>query len=337
MMNQENLVSIIIPVYNAEQHIAKCLKSILRQTYKNIELIIVNDGSTDNSLEICHNFQKKDNRIKIITIENSGPSKARNIGLKTSAGSYIQFVDADDYVEDTITQRLVASMMDNYQLVICGYNIIFNNKKIVNILEDAEYKLNEFLDIFCDLYKKNQFQYLWNKIYSASIIKSYNISFNEETKRGEDALFNIDYLEKCSVILIINEPLYNYVHYNSLSLTRNYNKSLFIDQKRVFLRIINLFVKHSKYINNEEKINKIFINKMVSCFDNLYAKSNKLSSCDRLQEITIMISDKSIVNASKYYKGKGFKWLLLKYMMIYNLPRGVKLLYDIKYIFRYKS
>lgn len=127
-MNSKNLVSVIVPVYNAEHFIEKCIHSILNQSYKNIELILVNDGSTDNSVKICDSFAKIDNRIKLIHQANSGPSVARNNGIYNAKGKYIQFIDADDYIEENMIETLVNEMEKGLDIVICGYKRIFKEE-----------------------------------------------------------------------------------------------------------------------------------------------------------------------------------------------------------------
>lgn len=330
-MKKDKLVSIIIPIYNAEKHISKCLNSVLNQTYVKFELILVNDGSTDKSLDICEEFQKKDNRIRIISIKNSGPSVARNKGLSESKGELLQFVDSDDFVEVNITEKLINALNENSQLVISGYNSIFEDTVEEKYLTDKIYDLKDTLENFTELYENLQFQYLWNKIYIASIIKKNNLKFSEETKRGEDILFNIKYIEHCNFINIISDRLYNYVHYNTDSLTKNYNQNLYVDQKRVFNQIRNLLVHHNKYSFNKARIEKLYIQRIVNCFDNLYSKSNELNSNQRLIIIKEILDDKYTRKSVRFYRGAGFKWVLLKLLMYIKSKRGIKLLYDIKY------
>ena len=124
------LVSIVVPIYNAENYLTKCIYSIIKQTYKNIEIILVNDGSTDNSLKICETFALNDKRIIIISQKNMGVSTARNIGINVAKGEYISFVDSDDTIEDNYIQELVDnSNSGKVDVVICGYNDIYTNNK----------------------------------------------------------------------------------------------------------------------------------------------------------------------------------------------------------------
>lgn len=118
-------VSVIVPIYNAEKTLCPCVQSIFAQSHRNLEVVLVNDGSTDNSLEICKNFARLDNRVVVIDKKNAGVSAARNNGIKVSTAQFIQFVDADDTLKSNMTENLVASMLEsNSDVVICGYDRI---------------------------------------------------------------------------------------------------------------------------------------------------------------------------------------------------------------------
>jgi len=127
-MNEKNKISIIVPIYNSEKYLKRCIESILKQTYTNIELILINDGSEDKSLEICEEYKKNDERIIIVNKENEGVSVARNIGIEKATGELISFVDADDYLEATFLQELL-DIMEKYNVnyVACGYNTVYDN------------------------------------------------------------------------------------------------------------------------------------------------------------------------------------------------------------------
>src|SRR5699024_1725724 len=124
------LVSIVVPIFNSEKYLDETISSILSQTYKNIELILVNDGSTDRSLEICTNYEKTDERVFVVNQTNQGVSAARNKGIVYAKGEYIQFVDSDDIVDPRMTEKLVNKILKDSDLVICGYTkvLYINNK-----------------------------------------------------------------------------------------------------------------------------------------------------------------------------------------------------------------
>lgn len=206
------LISVIIPVYNVENYLEKCIKSVIIQEYKNIEIIIINDGSTDNSKKICSNYEEKDKRIKLINIKNCGVSNARNIGIENANGKYITFIDADDCVEKDYVEKLYKICIDNnVDISICGiknynekYEKTYSNKNTANKLLTNEEAIAEMLDE--RLYYAN----VWAKMYKASILK--DIRFDVNLKIGEDLKFNIQAMEKANAVFINTELLlYNYL------------------------------------------------------------------------------------------------------------------------------
>lgn len=219
-------ISIVVPIYNASKYLDKCVQSILNQSYKNIEVILVNDGSTDNSLEICKQYKLKDNRIKIIDINNGGVSNARNIGIERSTGDFIMFCDSDDYVSNKWCEKLIANYKNN-NLVMCAYYEIDDNKILnLNSNQNGNYIVNKsrFMELeSCGL------NVPWNKIFDLNIIKKNNIKFNKKITLGEDLLFNIEYLDCISgQIIFLEEKLYYYrlPRVNSLSkkIIKNYDE-----------------------------------------------------------------------------------------------------------------
>lgn len=215
----EELISIIIPVYNAEKYIERTLNSIKEQTYSNYEIIIINDGSTDESVKICNDFKKKNNNIKItvITQKNSGVSNARNSGICLSKGKYIIFVDSDDSLEKNMLKDLSDSIKIA-DLVISGYwwdiNGHTNSKSHISCNVD---KSN-----IIELFEKGFINQLWNKIYVSDIIKKNNIRFDENLKVAEDLDFNLRYISYCNGdILFLDRYVYKYYIRNSRSQQKN--------------------------------------------------------------------------------------------------------------------
>ncbi|MFJ7827546.1 glycosyltransferase [Psychrobacillus sp. NPDC096623] len=170
-------VSIIVPVYNAELYLNDCIQSIINQTYKNIEVILINDGSTDTSGFICDDFANIDSRIKVIHQSNSGPSISRNIGIQLAQGKYIQFVDSDDTIDSIMTEKLVESINEESQLVLSGYkNVQVNedNARTLQIVSPGVQGIlsnKEFLMHFGMFFEQSFINPLWNKLYITDIIK----------------------------------------------------------------------------------------------------------------------------------------------------------------------
>ena len=226
-------ISIIVPVYNVENVLHYCIESILNQTYRDFELLLVDDGSTDGSGKICDDYAVKDTRIHVIHKENGGVSSARNYGIENANGEYICFIDSDDYVNAEYLESLIQTKnkypgcdniwccfttVDSYGGNSKNCNCINSEKKFVEFNRRQIMTLHEnWLDAgpVCKLYKK-------------AIIDKYDIRFDESISLGEDLIFNFDYIDKTNGRIIVNNvSLYNYVKTSDDSLSTKYYPDLF--------------------------------------------------------------------------------------------------------------
>lgn len=211
-MEQEKLVSMIIPVYNVENYIRKCLESVINQTYKNLEILLINDGSRDNSRKIIEEYLV-DKRIRIIDSENRGVSSARNIGLKEARGVYIYFLDSDDYIDKNTIEYLVNEIKkDNVDCLIHG--ILKETPPKIEEIKVTYNKIPKFLTgkEYLNIAFNNKIfrPEVWNKFYKKEIILRNNIRFIEG-KKYEDFLFSILYLLHCTSVKVISNPFYHYI------------------------------------------------------------------------------------------------------------------------------
>lgn len=223
------MISIIIPVYNAESYLDKCIESVITQTYTDWECILINDGSKDNSASICDSWVKKDSRISVIHQPNKGVSAARNRGIKESKGEFIVFIDSDDWVEPNyLSDMLNAILKYNSDLVITG-QIHHKPKRNITIFKPQEILFFELTkNSTSDFIKNIGFFYgPYSKIFKADIIKKNNIKFPIDFSLGEDLLFNFQYLENIKYILCLPVANYNYRILNSGSLTSIYRDNTF--------------------------------------------------------------------------------------------------------------
>lgn len=193
-----NMISIILPVYNGEKYIQTLIDSITNQEYLNYELIIINDGSTDNTENICLKNIQKNSKIKYFTKKNSGVSDTRNFGIKKSIGDYICFIDADDILSTKYLSDFIDAFSQNeYDMVSCSYKKIYSDaipeKDISECIIIKEYTEENMFEILYDKYGG----YLWNKIFKRKIIIDNKITFNKDIAMSEDMLFIFEYL-KCS-------------------------------------------------------------------------------------------------------------------------------------------
>ena len=217
------LISIIIPVYNAKKYLEKCLLSIISQTYKNFEIILVDDGSTDKSFEVCQEFANKDKRITVVTQTNSGASSARNRGIEIAKGEWITFIDADDYVEKNYLECLYKNIENEKTLIIQGLKQVNINGEEIKKIEFKETVLNgsEIQKAF-DENEIFEYGYTVAKLYHREIINKHNIRFNKQISYSEDMLFMLEYILYSSTIKFIEGANYYYITDNS-NLSQRYN------------------------------------------------------------------------------------------------------------------
>lgn len=244
-------ISVIIPVYNVENYLERCLNSIIKQITIHDEIILVDDCSTDSSGEICKNYENNYENIHYYKQEkNSGPSRTRNLGLEKAQGKYITFLDSDDFVEDNYMDTML-TYMDHNDLVICGYVLNDESKHEKKMVKMTSQKMNR--KSLINLLENNEMlNTLWNKMYRTEIIKNNNIKFDEEESRGEDLLFNLDYiLYAKGGIYIIDKLLYHYIM-RQRGLNQGLKESFTSRMKRA--RKVS---KKMKRINNSFKVKKI--------------------------------------------------------------------------------
>jgi len=209
------LLSIIVPVYNSEKYLAICLDSILAQTFKNFECIIIDDGSTDQSPIICDEYARRDNRLQVLHKKNEGVSAARNDGIQSACGEYIAFVDSDDYIMPEM-YRLLIEKIENEKtdIVCCGYS-----HKNRDYLPQINLYDASIAQIVYHLENLELFGLIWNKLYTAKIIHENHIRFPIGYYFGEDMFFNLQYFCAISSVSVVVESLYVYCE-NSASITK---------------------------------------------------------------------------------------------------------------------
>lgn len=245
-------VSIILPAYNSQNCIERCVSSIVEQSYNNIEVIIIDDGSNDRTGEMCDIIAMHDKRVIVKHIENSGVSNARNEGLRIATGKYVQFVDSDDIVDKNMTKRLVDRIQcDNSDIVICGYNQYIGNQSTKISATDGNYSYEEFLKIMVRWMTEPFIGAPWNKLFKREIIEQYSLSFDTTTSYAEDYLFNISYFGYVHSISVIKDTLYSYFIVNNNSL-HNVNLNDIEHVWNVNKRIFDLNVKNMKMQNVED-------------------------------------------------------------------------------------
>lgn len=316
-------ISIIVPVYNVEKYLNKCVDSIIKQTFTNWELILVDDGSTDNSGLLCDKFVKKDKRIRVIHKKNGGLSEARNYGIDMSKGNFLIFVDSDDYIDKNMCSILLKKLKENNaDIVSCNFYKVFDNKILLNsmfvkgekiFLKDEilrEYFLNLFPDIFAT----------WNKIYKKELFVNNEIRF-PIGRLHEDIATTYKLYYYANKIVVINKPLYYYVQRKSSIMNNISNKNI-IDS----IKVLKDFKKFINRIDRKEYKSLLQITSIkmyISCCDWIICQ-NKINDIS----IKIALNDmrKEVLNIcnnikdNKYIDKKYFlKYILLKLNILINI------------------
>lgn len=288
------MISIIIPIYNAEKYLDQCIESCLEQTFSDIEIILVNDGSKDESLKICKKYAEIDSRIKVITIVNQGVSCARNEGLKNASGDYITFVDADDWIENNYIFKLYHAIKTTKTDLVVSGMIKCNElgKKISKQLpSDEMYSEKEIVK--CILNWKNSFLYKGpcTKLYSKKIIEKFGLQFDSSLVFGEDTCFVLDYLKHCNSCIQIPYAGYHYRQIENQEKKMRYKKDNVLFQwengEVVYKKRVELFQSRGDVNKYRTELNNFYLEK-VRLFMNICCANhcNKKEVLEKIQGIS---------------------------------------------------
>ena len=313
------MISIVVPVYKSEKTLAGCLNSLLAQTYSDIEVICVIDGSPDSCGEICDGYAQKDARVKSIKRENGGVSSARNRGIEEARGEYLMFVDSDDTVEPDYCEKMwKAHTETGADLVICGFHHWYVGRDVKKIPSNpGVYDTKAYAEDFLKLYQEGFLNMPWNKLFK----KSEAGCFDTSLSLGEDLLFNMNYLEKCDKIAVISDALIHYIQEekgNTLSTKKRDNK-LEIASK-VCAGVQNYYKK----ISGEDKLHPVIAGKFVmefldECeslpFDRKTSKKEKLAVIKRLA------SHKEFMEANKIAEVTVLDYKVLQWCFAHGMWR----------------
>lgn len=272
--SKNSCISIIIPVYNTSKYLRKTFDSILSQTYKEWELIAVDDGSTDESGSICDEYAKKEDRIKVVHKTNGGVSSARNKGIEQANGRYISFVDADDYLEQDFLETMLHGI-EQYAADLVCCRVAFDSKQGIRYQKASKISIFNQKESIVAMLLPNSFHgWPWNKMYKSSIIKENKLRFDENLKYCEDEVFVLQYIMYINKCTYIPDALYHYVQNehsvnNSIYTTRKFNYAC-LDRHKA--DEINLAIIKSLH---DDDLLKAFNARM---FDSFLATSDKLMS-----------------------------------------------------------
>lgn len=318
-------VSIIVPIYNVEKYLDRCMSSLLNQTLKDIEIIMVDDESPDNCPQMCDDYAKKDRRIKVVHKKNGGLGFARNSGLEIATGEYVAFVDSDDFVDVEMYEKLysIASTNDS-DIVFCGFNS-FENGQIVEGKSEVKslttYKNKNCEGVLLGMVnncgdKKSIVKYemsVWHGIYKHQVMLDNGISFCSERKFiSEDIIFHIDFIKHCQVISFIPDRFYYYC-YNEESLTKTYRKER-LGRHLILFDEIKRRILANNYSFDISKVSNLFLLKLR--YDFTIIGSYGFSLLVVRNHVRDLVNDKRLI---EFLKNVSFKDIPIRYSLFFNL------------------
>lgn len=252
-------ISFIVPIYNVERYLDKTIQSILNQQYSNIEIILVNDGSSDRSGEICEKYKDIDSRIKYFSQKNQGVSAARNVGIEQATGDWICFVDGDDFIEEDLCTCLIPCLADDNDICFFSYNDFIRDEKkshctaekVKPVFDRDDFEKMQLSIFFMQGFKYTNPAAIWGKLFNTDFIKKNKLYFKEKQAKSQDTLFMLYALEYAQKGVYYNNNLYNYRIVRE-SISRRYNPDIF----NVYKKLLGQF---KIFIMNYKENNEVFI------------------------------------------------------------------------------
>lgn len=311
-MSKNPMISVIVPVYNGEKTIKRCINSIVSQTYSNLDIVIVNDGSSDNTQFICDEIANNYSFVKVINKENAGVSEARNTGIEFCKGEYIVFVDSDDIIEPDMCETLLKNN-SNSIMPICGINLV---NEAGDIIESLDFNKNGIIDGYLD---KNQYLKLFkmdllnspcNKLFSVKLIKTYDIKFDKKLSIGEDLIFVMDYLKYIDGFNIINRGLYKYIKSENDSLSVKVYKNMYEIQKELFNKLINPMLNDNIENIDLYNLKETYYIIVWRSIRNLLRNSKDMKINFRVNEMKKILFDNITINNIKLYNIGSILWYI---------------------------
>lgn len=340
----QKLVSIVVPVYNGAPYISQCVKLIQAQTYRQLEVLLVNDGSTDDSAIVCEHAIKNDERFRLINRENGGTARARNTGLDAAKGSYIIFLDVDDEYHPEMISVMVQAM-ERYQvdMVACGFNFKVEAPK--NGGQDyLEYKhwpdsvyhdLEEIRRDYIPIWDSDMFSTIWNKMFRMTTLRRYGMRFRDGHVYTEDRVFNRLFLSKSQSVAFVDKCLYDYVRDRPGSTTVRYRDNMFDIRHMEYVE----FKQHFKDLGvwddeSREYTSREFIERIAGCIENVFHARDNLTARQKYQKIHFLISHPDVREAICYARCRSLKMRVFVLPIRWNWTLGAYVMGELIYLIR---
>lgn len=325
-------VSIVVPIYNSEKYLKRCINSILNQTYKNIEILLIDDGSDDNSGKICDRYSKRYRKIKVFHIQNSGVSNARNLGIQNSTGEYIQFVDSDDYIKSDMTEKLIKNALKyDSDMVMCSYKLISKYRTKIERVDknNTYYNQNEFLYKLLEAQHYDYFNSPFNKLYKAELIKGNKILFDAKISLGEDLIFNLNIIRFGKRFSTVKESLYYYiVSDNPQSLTKKKRLDIWENSKLIFNKYVETYKYLGAYKKYKSNIDGMIIHQVDTLLNIIFNSNFYDSEINAI--LNNLFNDNILLNSINTIKLNSLHNKFIMWCIKYNKLKIIKFKFYIK-------
>lgn len=323
------MISIIVPIYKAEKYLHRCIDSILAQSYTDFELLLIDDGSPDNSGTIIDEYAEKDNRVRVFHKQNGGVSSARNLGIDQAHGEWITFIDIDDYVHPDF----LSSLYKNHEadLVVGSFQIVGSEEEWNTTIEERDYHIEDLKANIVALAKSINFRTPWGKLFKSEILAVHNIRFDENIDYSEDWLFMLNYLTYTCSLKTCASPYYYYERGNVESLSQNtrhfdsyfYAMDAFRDTVNLMIPVYGNIVR-SLYIDS---VRGYFVRQCQYLYhssDDLYTKLDKMRRIHNNVHIKNYLSDETLLwrKKIKFFHCLVSKGFLLTSLLYIRIHRG---------------
>ena len=314
--------SIIIPVYNAEHYLPHCMESLLNQSYHDFEIVLINDGSTDQSGLLCDEYANNDKRVKVFHTSNQGAGQARNVGLNYATGEYVLFVDSDDWLELEALAIYVKSIQSYDWLIGCSHNCYFKGDSMESMKVDYYYPANQYdsrqaiREMYVDIAVNGVSHAPHNKVYKREIIEKYQLRFPNRPKY-EDLAFNNAYVDKINSLVIINDHTYNYRVSNLEGVAQKLPANMFDIFTDVNNELIQL-LKNWKVWNerSEHLLQSKYITDVASCINNTYNPNLTYTFESRYTYIKAILEHEKVQQSCKHVDSSKFVNVIARLMSI---------------------
>ena len=302
-------ISVIVPVYKVEKYIYRCIDSILNQTFRDFELILVDDGSPDNCGAICEEYAQKDSRIRVVHKQNGGPSTARNVGIEVAFGDFVMFCDGDDYVAPQWCEMLYECIRNTPEAFVSSnlWKVTGGMEKTYQPIAETVEKTNYF-----SIYKKGISAYTVNKIYNLRLLHKHNLRFDEKRAIGEDTIFNAEYCALCSECYYIASPLYYYINQED-SLTKKYDANMYALNIPLFWCRVPLIAEE-----NVGEFCDTWVYNFQRLFNCVFSPQNNMSFLQKMRYNQRMLQSEEVQWCLNHADGKTENPLILRILKTKN-------------------